>query len=280
MTTESCATTATYGYVVFSEQFTGKERDAETGLDYFGARYFSGAQGRFTSPDWSATPQPVPYADLTDPQTLNLYSYVRNNPLIKADPDGHCGLIGPDPCSFKEFVSSLPDRVVGGLKGESNLFLGTRFQPSNAEQAETMRTVAEDGPTIVSYAAVVAPGPKGGPKGGKFSSKDPLVGNLANEIETAYPGHVEGVNVPVRGPNGQIVTDADIVTGNSIIQVKSGNGKGLSGQVERTENATGTVTIGYGPELRGSVVKEMQSKGQLVTKDKETLIRAIKPDQH
>jgi RHS repeat-associated protein len=31
--------------------FTGKERDAETGLDFFGARYFSGAEGRFTSPD-------------------------------------------------------------------------------------------------------------------------------------------------------------------------------------------------------------------------------------
>jgi RHS repeat-associated protein len=72
--------------------FTGKERDAETGLDYFGARYFSGAQGRWTSPDWSTTPQPVPYADLRDPQTLNLYSYVRNNPLAKADPDGHDAL--------------------------------------------------------------------------------------------------------------------------------------------------------------------------------------------
>ena len=71
-------------------QFTGKERDAETGLDYFGARYFSSAQGRFTSPDWSATPQPIPYADLKDPQSLNLYSYVRNNPLAKADADGHC----------------------------------------------------------------------------------------------------------------------------------------------------------------------------------------------
>lgn len=54
--------------------YTGKERDAETGLDFFGARYFSAAQGRFTSPDWSAVPQPIPYADLSDPQTLNLYS--------------------------------------------------------------------------------------------------------------------------------------------------------------------------------------------------------------
>lgn len=70
-------------------KFTGKERDAETGLDFFGARYVSGAQGRFTSPDWSATPQALPYADLTDPQTLNLYSYVRNNPLAHRDDDGH-----------------------------------------------------------------------------------------------------------------------------------------------------------------------------------------------
>ncbi|MBZ5579778.1 MAG: hypothetical protein LAP40_24745 [Acidobacteriia bacterium] len=71
-------------------RFTGKERDAETGLDYFGARYFSGAQGRFTSPDWSSTPQPVPYADFANPQTLNLYTYGRNNPLRGSDPDGHC----------------------------------------------------------------------------------------------------------------------------------------------------------------------------------------------
>jgi RHS repeat-associated protein len=72
------------------EKFTGKERDAETGLDYFGARYFSAAQGRFTSADWSAKPEPVPYADLKDPQTLNLYAYVRNNPLSRRDLDGHC----------------------------------------------------------------------------------------------------------------------------------------------------------------------------------------------
>lgn len=69
--------------------FTGKLRDTETGLDYFGARYFSAAQGRFTSPDWSEKPQPIPYADLGNPQTLNLYSYVINNPLNRIDPLGH-----------------------------------------------------------------------------------------------------------------------------------------------------------------------------------------------
>ena len=40
-------------------------------------------------PDWSAKAEPVPYAKLDDPQRLNLYAYVRNNPLSRADLDGH-----------------------------------------------------------------------------------------------------------------------------------------------------------------------------------------------
>ncbi|HET9180585.1 MAG TPA: RHS repeat-associated core domain-containing protein [Candidatus Angelobacter sp.] len=69
--------------------FTGKERDAETGLDYFGARYYSNNMGRWIMPDWSAKATGVPYADFHDPQTLNLYGYVRDNPIVKGDPDGH-----------------------------------------------------------------------------------------------------------------------------------------------------------------------------------------------
>ena len=65
-------------------RFTGKERDAETGLDYFEARYFSGAQGRFTSPD-----DPLDYADPADPQSWNLYAYGLNSPLVYSDPTGH-----------------------------------------------------------------------------------------------------------------------------------------------------------------------------------------------
>jgi RHS repeat-associated protein len=70
-------------------KFTGKERDAESGLDYFEARYYSNGLGRFISSDWSATPEPIPYADLDDPQSLNLYTYVRNIPTAKVDLDGH-----------------------------------------------------------------------------------------------------------------------------------------------------------------------------------------------
>ncbi len=63
--------------------FTGKERDAETGLDYFETRYFSSAQGRFTSPD-----EPLMDQDVNDPQSWDLYGYVRNNPLRFTDPTG------------------------------------------------------------------------------------------------------------------------------------------------------------------------------------------------
>ena len=45
--------------------------------------------GRFMSPDWSAKVEPVPYSKLDDPQSLNLYAYVRNNPLGNVDADGH-----------------------------------------------------------------------------------------------------------------------------------------------------------------------------------------------
>src|SRR5579864_6108797 len=68
----------------------GKDRDTETGNDYYGARYYSPSLSRFLSPDWSSTPVPVPYADLTNPQTLNQYAYVHNNPMSFRDPDGHC----------------------------------------------------------------------------------------------------------------------------------------------------------------------------------------------
>jgi hypothetical protein len=45
--------------------------------------------GRFISPDWAAKAEPVPYATMGDPQSLNLYAYVRNNPLATTDADGH-----------------------------------------------------------------------------------------------------------------------------------------------------------------------------------------------
>jgi RHS repeat-associated protein len=64
-------------------RFTGKERDVETGLDYFGARYYASRTGRFTTVD----PGHVG-GNIFDPQSWNAYAYARNNPLRFVDPTG------------------------------------------------------------------------------------------------------------------------------------------------------------------------------------------------
>ncbi len=75
--------------VFLASRYTGKEHDQESGNDYFWARYFASTMGRWMTPDWSAKIEPVPYSRLDDPQTLNLYAYVGNNPLSRTDPTGH-----------------------------------------------------------------------------------------------------------------------------------------------------------------------------------------------
>ena len=80
-----------------THKLTGKERDDESGLDYFGARYYASASGRWMSPDWAAKPTTVPYAVFGDPQSLNLYAYVRNSPIVRMDADGHTNAIYDTP---------------------------------------------------------------------------------------------------------------------------------------------------------------------------------------
>lgn len=65
------------------QRLTGQDRDNETSLDYFHARYFSGGQGRFTSVDPANAG-----AALHDPQSWNGYAYVSNNPMMYTDPSG------------------------------------------------------------------------------------------------------------------------------------------------------------------------------------------------
>ena len=65
------------------QKFIGQMRDQETGLDYFNARYFAAALGRFTSPDPGNAG-----ADVANPQSWNAYVYVLGNPLVNIDPSG------------------------------------------------------------------------------------------------------------------------------------------------------------------------------------------------
>jgi RHS repeat-associated protein len=92
-------------------KFTGKEHDSETGLNYFSARYYSNGLGRWTSPDWSEDPTALVYADLQDPQSINLYGYVRNNPLRFVDSDGHdYHVCGPDGGNCHDYTDKQYDQ--------------------------------------------------------------------------------------------------------------------------------------------------------------------------
>jgi RHS repeat-associated protein len=91
-----------YDYLPFGEsvgssaattthKFTGKERDAESGLDYFGARHYASNLGRFLSPDLILHPDQSSYGPVSfmvEPQNWNKYQYGQNNPLKFFDPDG------------------------------------------------------------------------------------------------------------------------------------------------------------------------------------------------
>lgn len=131
--------------------FTGKERDGETGLDYFGFRYYSGAQGRWTSPD-------QPFADQhpEDPQSWNMYAYVRNNPLKNIDPNGKdcfsgiaacgnyiLGAIGAGGNALSSDLFNAPNRIIdAAISPFTNFRFGDvvppAFTPTNEDQREGM----------------------------------------------------------------------------------------------------------------------------------------------
>ncbi len=121
---------ATHAYDWLPQEFTSKERDSETGLDWFESRYFSSAQGRFTSPD-----SPLAGQSPSNPQSWNLYSYGLNNPLRYNDPTGH---------DAEEADRADDNRPGKGCQGPLINCAAPGFgqQKLNAEQEGILKTIA------------------------------------------------------------------------------------------------------------------------------------------
>jgi len=113
---------------------TGKPRDTESNLDDFGARYLSSQWGRWMSPDWSAAPSGVPYAAYTNPQSLNLYAYVGNDPIDGEDPEGHRASPG---AVLSYLMGQVEDALDDGLTAQQEYKL-LAAQAGNVEASSDM----------------------------------------------------------------------------------------------------------------------------------------------
>jgi RHS repeat-associated protein len=137
--------------------FTGKERDSESGLDNFGARYDASSMGRFMSPD------PLG-GSLATPQSLNRYTYVLNNPLRYTDPTGMY-VCADDPkdgsshCASKQdqkFEKALADlrgkggdvgraaAAYGAMNDDNGVKVGFADLSTKGENGNTVSTIGTD----------------------------------------------------------------------------------------------------------------------------------------
>jgi RHS repeat-associated protein len=202
-------------------QFAGKERDQETGLDYFGARYYAGGTGRFTTVDPGHVGGTV-----LDPQSWNAYAYARNNPLRMIDPDGTdylVNVVGGDPfwSTDDEFerLKRNPGagiRLLGNVVIASGRIVGTYdyFSPfdrvlidagqlADAGVKAAAKEIAINAATTGLFAGIRP-----------LEWAAPLVSDskLANIVDDIYKG-IRGPSVPVgRGTTADAIR-SELVTG-------------------------------------------------------------------
>jgi RHS repeat-associated protein len=154
------------------QRFTSKERDTESGLDYFLARYYSSAQGRFLSPDefaggpdefWvlgsgDSEKQALSYASVANPQSLNKFQYCFDSPLRYVDPDGHDPGDDKDSSVLGIWTAYTTSQIKGGIKavaGSINSQMKILTDPKGAFE-DIKQTLGEIKETIKTDIEVVS----------------------------------------------------------------------------------------------------------------------------
>jgi RHS repeat-associated protein len=184
-----------------AHKFTGKERDAESGLDNFGARYNASTLGRFMTPD----PIGIMKQKFVDPQQWNMYAYVRSNPLRFVDPTGAAlELIGSD-IDRKKIIDSLK-KAFGDKAG--------RYLYDNVDKA-----------TGKHYVGVYTNGQDG--KSVAFEKTNAAASKLGAIIDDKRVATVELVKPGIFSPVGSDNAKTDARTTGAAVNLNSGTLRAL-----------------------------------------------------
>ncbi len=189
--------------------FTGKEHDSESGNDYFGARYFASSMAPFLTPDWSAKVEPVPYSKLDDPQSLNLYAYVENEPIVLVDADGHMDCSGTNAKGIGCRYQTAWD-VVHGLANPQALNLSAHQLGSQAAAAgKAVEHGIDRGASWFDDHPVVAAGAMLGTSVQADSMAGSVVEEEAETAGTAMEAETEQVGAKVADRIANLTSEAE-----------------------------------------------------------------------
>jgi RHS repeat-associated protein len=236
------------------QQFTGKERDDETGLDYFLARYHSSTQGRFTSVD------PLPAsARRVSPQSWNRYAFTYNNPLRFVDPNGEEVKVLSEE-ALKRIRQTLPENIRDKVELDANGLIdknGLSKIKSDDQNFQALKMLVNDKQTIEV-------GTVAGVEGiGEFSyqsvedQRKEVIENLikAGVDPTAAAEVAKEINIPVSFL-GYTLSPEQTDTGN--MRVLISNGMGAASTAPQEE-----IVITAGHELYGHAALFVQGKAWL-----------------
>lgn len=163
------------------QKFTQKERDNESKLDYFGARYYSGPQGRFTSSD----PNPVTKENFVNPQRWNLYVYVNNNPLAAVDPNGGDG----EGKGGDKVISVFLQISASNRNATTNPNTGEKTRDAGPNWQQAAKDAQSQGYQLDVFGGNDVTGATGPPK---LASGDSFDNALKNSEVVLYVGHGYG----------------------------------------------------------------------------------------
>lgn len=166
--------------------------EAETGLDYFGARYFSGAQGRFTTVDPSMLS-----AVMANPQSWNRYTYALNNPLRYVDPNGELWVASGNASNPYSWVDECQKNQT--CYENAAAVIGTSVRVYGSRNAQDITNYAGNENGVVNVASLAGhadarfevAGGQRYPEEYLAPTQAPALFNVARDYRAAYPNDNE-----------------------------------------------------------------------------------------